>query len=278
MTFTAVSHRMNQKTQNSFNPQVTCSVAVGLEIRGLCVRFDHRPAVLDQLDLTVQPGQIVALIGASGCGKSTLLRAIAGLQSYQSGSITYSNTLDRNRAIDCAFVFQEATLLPWRTVIENVGLPLELSHRNESVEQVGQRIVVALESVSLGQENWYKFPRQLSGGMRMRTSIARALVTDPNLLLLDEPFAALDDILRTKLNQLLLDLWAAKGRTILFVTHNIAEAVMLSHQIAIVARGKIARLIPNSLSWPRNTQQRTSVEFAQQYAKTSQALSEESID
>jgi NitT/TauT family transport system ATP-binding protein len=253
-------------------------VAVGLEITGLRVQFDQLRPVLDQLDLSVQPGQIIALIGASGCGKSTLLRAIAGLQTYQAGTIEFSNSGKQDRRVGCAFVFQDATLLPWRTVIENVRLPLELGSRDETAEEISQRIANALQSVSLSQENWHKFPRQLSGGMRMRTSIARALVTDPNLLLLDEPFAALDDILRTRLNQLLLDLWSARRRTVLFVTHNIAEAVMLSHQIAVVAGGKIARLIPNSLSWPRDIQQRTSVEFAQQYAMTSQALSRETGD
>jgi NitT/TauT family transport system ATP-binding protein len=251
-------------------------IAVGLEIKGLRVQFDQLPPVLDQLDLRVEPGQIIALVGASGCGKSTLLRAIAGLQSYQAGSIDFSNAPNKDRRVGCAFVFQDATLLPWRTVIENVRLPFELGHRRETAAEIDQRIATALQSVSLNQENWHKFPRQLSGGMRMRTSIARALVTDPNLLLLDEPFAALDDLLRTKLNQLLLELWSAKRRTVLFVTHNIAEAVMLSHQIAVVAGGRIARLIPNGLSWPRNIHQRTSVEFAQQYAATSQALNEES--
>jgi ABC-type nitrate/sulfonate/bicarbonate transport system ATPase subunit len=251
-------------------------IAVGLEISGLRVQFDQLPPILDQLYLHVEPGQIIALVGASGCGKSTLLRAIAGLQNYQAGSIDFSNAPNGDRRVGCAFVFQDATLLPWRTVIENVRLPFELGHRRETPAEIDQRIVTALQSVSLNQENWHKFPRQLSGGMRMRTSIARALVTDPSLLLLDEPFAALDDLLRTKLNQLLLELWSAKRRTVLFVTHNIAEAVMLSHQIAVVAGGRIARLIPNGLSWPRNIQQRTSVEFAQQYAATSQALNEES--
>jgi NitT/TauT family transport system ATP-binding protein len=263
---------------NSLDPNVCATAAVGLNIQSLQVRFDQRQPVLDRLDLTVAPGQIIALIGASGCGKSTLLRAIAGLQEYQSGSIEFSNSPAGDRRTGCAFVFQDATLLPWRTVFENVNLPLELGSRKElSTVSVG-RVSAALQAVSLAEENWHKFPRQLSGGMRMRTSIARALVTEPNLLLLDEPFAALDDILRTKLNQLLIDLWTQKQRTILFVTHNIAEAVMLSHQIAVVAKGKIARLIPNSLSWPRNINQRTSVEFAQQYSITSQCLADETGD
>lgn len=265
-------------TLDNSNLLTPSPIAVGLDIKGLKVQFDQHNPVLNELELSVQPGQIIALIGASGCGKSTLLRAIAGLQEYQSGAIEFSNTPSPNQNVACAFVFQEATLLPWRTVIENVRLPLELGDRGKDLQQMNQRIEDSLLSVSLGQENWHKFPRQLSGGMRMRTSIARALVTDPDLLLLDEPFAALDDILRTKLNQLLLDLWYARRRTVLFVTHNIAEAVMLSHQIAVVARGKIARLIPNSLNWPRDIKQRTSVEFAQQYAITSEALAKESAD
>lgn len=252
---------------------------VGLSIEALKVQFDGRQPVLKELNLEVEPGQIVALVGASGCGKSTLLRTIAGLQAYQSGAIHYTH--GGGNQVDCAFVFQDATLLPWRSVYENVRLPFELKRYRSlklTAAQIQERIVQSLQAVSLDQQQWNLFPRQLSGGMRMRTSIARALVTDPSLLLLDEPFAALDDILRTRLNQLLLDLWNSKHRTILFVTHNISEAVMLSHKIAVVAHGQIAKLIDNTLPWPRDVQQRTSVAFAQMFSEVGQALAQTSSD
>ncbi len=257
---------------------------VGVSIQGLTVRFDNRPAVLDGLELSISAGEIIALVGASGCGKSTLLRAIAGLQSYQAGKIDYpcdhgdgSLAEQTGGQVDKAFVFQDATLLPWRTVFENVRLPFELKgHRHLGLDhhEIVQRVEQALVSVDLSEPQWRLFPRQLSGGMRMRTSIARALVTDPSLLLLDEPFAALDDILRTRLNQLILDLWTTKPRTILFVTHNIAEAVMLSHKIAVVAGGKIAALMTNDLGWPRSADQRTSLKFAELYSQVSRLLAQ----
>lgn len=286
----------------------------GVQIEGLRVQFDGRAAVLDGLNFSIQPGEIVALVGASGCGKSTLLRTIAGLQPYQAGSIAYprgetaehsssnkikqdanagesngsvlsqtstglQDEVNQDGPVDKAFVFQDATLLPWRTVFENVRLPFELKgHRHLAYSRplVEQRVKAALKAVELSEQHWRMFPRQLSGGMRMRTSIARALVTDPSLLLLDEPFAALDDILRTKLNQLILDLWEEKPRTILFVTHNIAEAVMLSHRIAILAGGTIAAVMTNDLSWPRSAQQRTSLDFAEKYSQVSLLLAEHS--
>jgi NitT/TauT family transport system ATP-binding protein len=132
----------------------------------------------------------------------------------------------------------------------------------------------ALESVGLKKTDFGKYPRELSGGMRMRTSIARALVTDPSVMLLDEPFAALDDILRTRLNELLLELWQKRQRTILFVTHNISEAIYLSHHVAVFGKGRIAEMIPNTLSWPRSAEQRTGPEFIRFYAKVSRLLNQ----
>ncbi len=126
--------------------------------------------------------------------------------------------------------------------------------------------------MGLSESEFDKFPRQLSGGMRMRTSIARALVTDPSVMLLDEPFAALDDILRTRLNTLLLELWSQRRRTIVFVTHNIAEAIYLSHRIAIFGRGKLATILNNPMSWPRTSEQRASTDFGNFYSQVSQQL------
>ncbi len=243
--------------------------ATGIHILDVRVELGKQ-LVLDGLSLDVLPGEIVALLGASGCGKSTLLRAIASLIPMQGGEIAF--TKQSRRAGDLAFVFQDATLLPWRTVEENVVLPLELGRRNlENREQV---VRAALDAVGLTERDYKKFPRELSGGMRMRTSIARALVTDPSILLLDEPFAALDDILRTRLNELLLELWQQRQRTILFVTHNIAEAVFLSHRIAVFGKGRVADLITNPLPWPRTASDRTSPEFGRFFGFVGQKLAE----
>ena len=241
--------------------------ATGIGIRNLSVRLGNQ-TVLTELSLDVSPGEIVALLGASGCGKSTLLRAIAKLVQPTAGEVIFSRP--NRRAGDLAFVFQDATLLPWRTVAENVFLPLQLGSRSRDTSQSVVR--AALTAVGLTERDYAKFPRELSGGMRMRTSIARALVTDPSILLLDEPFAALDDILRNRLNDLLLHLWQERQRTILFVTHNIAEAIYLSHRIAIFGSGKIAEVVTNPLPWPRCAAHRSSAEFANFFGQVGQKL------
>lgn len=243
--------------------------ATAISIRDVTVRLGEQ-VVLDGLSLEVASGEIGALLGASGCGKSTLLRAIASLIPTSGGEIKFSKP--NRRTGDLSFVFQDATLLPWRTVEENVYLPLELANRGRDSSR--EAVASALAAVGLKERDFSKFPRQLSGGMRMRTSIARALVTDPSILLLDEPFAALDDILRNRLNELLLELWQERQRTILFVTHNIAEAIYLSHRIAIFGNGKIADIVSNPLPWPRCAVQRSSAEFAGFFGKVSQALAD----
>ncbi len=243
------------------------TTATGISIRSVTVRYaDH--TVLEELSLDVRPGEIVALLGASGCGKSTLLRAIAKLVPMQTGHIEFSRPI--RRAGDLAFVFQDATLLPWRTVEENVRLPMELGSWGRSSETSAIR--KALTAVGLEEKDLRKFPRELSGGMRMRTSIARALLTEPSILLLDEPFAALDDILRTRLNELLLELWQQRQRTILFVTHNIAEAIYLSHRIAVFGTGRIVDVVDNPIAWPRSAQQRAEANFAEFFGRVSRTL------
>ena len=263
-------HRLSSNTleSDSLKPEVAPQApATGIGIRDLSVRLGNQ-AVLTGLSLDVSPGEIVALLGASGCGKSTLLRAIARLVQPTAGEVTFSKP--NRRAGDLAFVFQDATLLPWRTVAENVVLPLELGCRGPDTSQAA--VQAALTAVGLSERDYTKFPRELSGGMRMRTSIARALVTDPSILLLDEPFAALDDILRNRLNDLLLQLWQERKRTILFVTHNIAEAIYLSHRIAIFGSGKIAEVVTNPLPWPRCAAHRSSPEFAAFFGQVSEKL------
>lgn len=268
---------MSDPSIHSSTDSISHGVTCGIRIRELTVAFDDAPPVLDALSLDVLPGEIVAVLGASGCGKSTLLRAIARLVQPTSGSITFAPGLPSRRPGDLAYVFQDATLLPWRTVATNVALPLELGRAVRSAASADDcllRVREALDAVGLGRDDERKFPRELSGGMRMRTSIARALVTDPNVMLLDEPFAALDDMLRTRLNELILELWAVRERTILFVTHNIAEAVYLSHRVALLGQGRVAKIIENPLPWPRTAKQRSSVAFAEIYGKVSASLAE----
>jgi len=229
--------------------------------------------VLDNLQMTVSGGEIVGLIGASGCGKSTLLRTIAGLQLPSAGSVTIAGKPINDCRDQLSFVFQEAALLPWRSVIENVQLPWELQGAG-SRQQAKERAAELLRTVGLQDADHHKLPSQLSGGMKMRASLARSLVLDPSVLLLDEPFAALDDMLRWRLNALVLDLWKVRQRTILFVTHNIAEAVFLSNRIAIMHEGRIAEWIDVQITGNRDESLRSSVEFAAMYGRVSSRLSE----
>jgi NitT/TauT family transport system ATP-binding protein len=253
------------------------STAVSCE--GVTVQFADGRKVLNQLCLEVTEGEIVSLLGPSGCGKSTLLRAIAGLQPLSSGRVLTEST-GANSKLELSFVFQDPTLLPWRTVAENVMLPLQLrraQHGSASSEDQGRKVQDALEQVGLGREHLKKFPSELSGGMRMRASLARALITDPAIMLLDEPFAALDDILRTRLNELLLEIWERRRRTILFVTHNIAEAIFLSHRIAILSEGRIFRWIEIPWKFPRNRSIRSEAGFGAMYGKIAEQLGEATL-
>ncbi len=188
--------------------------------------------VLDGVDLTVEAGDFVALVGPSGCGKSTLLRIAAGLDDADAGEVKVERS-------DIAYVFQDAHLLPWRTVARNVALPLELRGVARELREVAVRR--ALAEVEL-EDAADRYPSQLSGGMRMRASIARALVTRPRLLLMDEPFAALDEITRNRLDEKLRALWQAQRFTVLFVTHAIFEATFLAER-AVVLSKRPARIV-----------------------------------
>jgi NitT/TauT family transport system ATP-binding protein len=245
-----------------------------IECRDIQVEFHGRQGkqrVLDGLSLDVPQGQIVSLLGPSGCGKSTLLRVVAGLTPTQNGSVLIQGE-DAERARNkLAFVFQEAALLPWRTVWQNVRLPFEIRHE-KTTEEIDTALRHCLEHVGFQPADWHKKPSQLSGGMKMRASIARALITDPEILLLDEPFAALDDMLRSRLDDLLLRIVAESRRTMLFVTHNIGEAVYLSQSIAIMSRGRIAELVEVPFPYPRSAELRSTPEFAAFYGRVSEAL------
>ena len=178
--------------------------------------------VLDSVSCDIPAGQWVSIVGPSGCGKSTLLRCVAGLTNPTTGMVQLGGQQP-------AFVFQDPTLLPWRSAADNIQLPLELEE--QSMENRSDRILQVAQLVGLDATDINKYPRELSGGMRMRVSIARALVMKPNALLLDEPFAALDEILRQQLNQELLHIWQTQQMTVLFVAHNVTEAVYLSQRL-----------------------------------------------
>lgn len=258
----------------------TPNIAIGCD--QVSVVFRHRNSeqrVLDQLDISVPRGQIVSLLGPSGCGKSTLLRAVAGLIAPASGKIHIDGQAVENSRHKLAFVFQEAALLPWRSVWQNVNLPWEIRRSQTSStssvpskDQLRQAIEKTLNLVGFKPTDWHKKPSQLSGGMKMRASIARALITQPDILLLDEPFAALDDMLRSKLNDLLLDIVSQTGCTMLFVTHNISEAIYLSHRIAVMSHGRIAEMIDVGLPFPRESSVRGTPDFASLYGKVADSL------
>lgn len=264
-------HDSSGSSQRHHEDQVA---EIGVQCRGVTVSFGKNRAILKRLDLDINQGEIVSLLGPSGCGKSTLLRAIASLQTIDSGTIQ-TGAAGTGRPASMSFVFQDATLLPWRTVRENVWLPLQL-RGGESHKELSTRVEDLLIQVGLPKEHHHKYPRELSGGMRMRTSLARALITDPDVLLLDEPFAALDDMLRTRLNELLLELWGNRKRTIIFVTHNIGESLFLSHRIAMMSEGRICKWLDIPWSFPRNRSIRTSVEFGALYGQVSETLAESS--
>lgn len=231
-------------------------------------RFDEDALVLDEISLTAESGEIVAIVGPSGCGKSTLLRIIAELLPATSGNIHSTGN-----PVDPAFIFQDSTLLPWATVRENIYLPAQL----KGIDKEYRDGVATEWATLLGLKRALDYyPRQLSGGMKMRVSIARALSMFPNLLLLDEPFGALDAITRNRLNEELLKLHAKSKWTAFFVTHSVSEAVFLSHRIIIMENhpGRVAAVIENPLPFPRDAHTRESLEFQQRVAEATAKLHE----
>lgn len=229
-------------------------------------QFGTGPEVLSQVSMDIPSGGFLTLLGPSGCGKSTILRLIAGLTSPTDGDIHFNEGGTINRS----FVFQDPTLLPWRTVWQNVALPLALRDGSNDDGQIEG----VLKLVGLDSTHWQKYPRELSGGMRMRVSIARALVTNPQVLLLDEPFAALDELRRQQLNEDLLAIWAEQKCTTVFVTHNVGEAVFLGQQVAIMQSdpGRIAETIAISLNQPRTAALRTEQEYTELVTHVSSQL------
>lgn len=242
-----------------------------IALDGVGKRFRDGAVALDRIFLSVERGEFVTFLGPSGCGKSTLLKLVSGLSPASEGTVQVNGITPGSAREMMSFIFQDATLLPWRTVEQNVGLELELEHAARPAR--ADRVAKMLELVGLGHVA-KSYPRQLSGGMKMRASIARALVTRPRILLMDEPFAALDEMSRDRLNEELLRLYSEQKWTVLFVTHSVAEAVFLSSRIVILAAhpGRIAHEMEVDLPWPRTGKTRETMAYEEKVAQASRLL------
>lgn len=233
-----------------------------IRMKDVVFTFPGQPdPVISGLDLTIEPGEFVAVIGPSGCGKTTLLRILHGLLHADSGVVTMgSETItkpNRNRG----FVFQSDCLLPWRKIVDNVGFPLELAGTNR--EEARKQARSMLELIGLGGTA-DQYPSQLSGGMRQRVNLARALTIDPEVLLMDEPFAALDAQTREILQTELLTIWARDRKTVVFVTHQLDEAVYLADRVIVLQPhpGRVKEIVPIDLPRPRDLDVKRTAEFA----------------
>jgi len=245
-----------------------------LRLAGIAKSYANGTKALGSVDLTIFPGEFVSLLGPSGCGKSTLLKIISGLAAPSAGAIDWprsSYDVEGTPRPSLGFVFQEPTLLPWRTAADNVYLPLLLSGVRK--QEARERVEEALAQVGLAAFAKHH-PRQLSGGMKMRVSIARALVTRPQILLMDEPFAALDEITRTKLNDELMELFVRQKLTVIFVTHSVYESVYLSSRIVVMSAtpGGVIDEIPIEAAYPRSEEFRTSSQYNERCRLVSASL------
>ncbi|MCA0994930.1 ABC transporter ATP-binding protein [Alloyangia pacifica] len=247
--------------------------AAQIEMSHVFKRFDNGTLALQDMDLTIRQGEFVSLLGPSGCGKSTALRMISGLLAPSSGQISVNGHAPGEgvQGGDVSFVFQEPTLMPWATVFDNVYLPLKL--RGLSRREAAAQVTEALEMVGLAKFA-ESYPRELSGGMKMRVSIARAMVTKPKLLLMDEPFAALDEMTRFKLNNDVLNLWRRNGLTVIFVTHSVFESVYLSSRVVVMAPrpGRVVHDMALPDASARDAHYRTTPEYAETCRLVSDAL------
>jgi len=236
--------------------------------------FENGVEALRNFSLEVREGEFLSLLGPSGCGKSTALRLIAGLSDPTSGSIDWRDGSAARTAAEreISFVFQDPTLMPWASVFDNIWLPFRLRGQSRETARAAIEEVIALVGL---EEFAGAYPRELSGGMRMRVSIARALVTRPRLLLMDEPFAALDEITRFKLNDELLDLWQRQRFTVVFVTHSVFESVYLSSRLAVMRPrpGRVVEEIAIDAPYPRTAGFRTSPLYNEYCRRVSDALS-----
>lgn len=242
----------------------TKSVTPAIQLLSAEKVYPNQTRALQPVDLTIQQGEFVTLLGPSGCGKSTLLKMVSGLEDSTDGKIRLwhqSHEKFANSQRTLSYVFQEASLMPWHTVRKNVRLPLELEGMNQ--HEADKKVDVALKLVGLEKFS-EALPRELSGGMQMRVSIARGLVVEPHLLLMDEPFGALDEITRFKLDSELLELWKKHNLTVMFVTHSIHEAVFLSERIIVMAArpGRVVADIKIDEPFPRTQSFRMSEKFS----------------
>ncbi len=251
---------------------------LAVEVRDASLIYNPQTApvhALSHVDLAIEPGEFVSLIGPSGCGKTTLLRVIADLEHITSGQVLVNGVSPHNARLARAYgyVFQAPALFPWRTVLGNVKLPLQIQGRPAAECEAIAREQLARVGLS-GFES--KFPWQLSGGMQQRASIARALSFEPRILMMDEPFGALDEITRDRLNEQLQQLWQRERRTVVFVTHSIAEAVYLSTRIVVMSPrpGRIVRTITSTLPDERHLGLRDSVEFMEMAHAVREALAD----
>ena len=245
-----------------------------VSLDGVSKRFANGTLALSAMSLDIREGEFVSLLGPSGCGKSTALRLIAGLGAPSAGTIRWPGAREGTRGAtegEVGFVFQEPTLMPWATVFKNVWLPLRLKGLSRTAAR--DRVMEALAMVGLDRFA-DAYPRELSGGMKMRVSIARALVTRPKLLLMDEPFAALDEITRIKLNDDLLRLWQGQNWTIVFVTHSVFESVYLSSRIVVMAArpGRVIEEVAVDVPYPRGNEYRMSTPYNEHCRTVSDAL------
>jgi len=247
-----------------------------VSLRSISKTFSNGTLALKDMSLDVGRGEFISLLGPSGCGKSTALRIIAGLGEPSSGTIEWPGAeIDSagHAHAEIGFVFQEPTLMPWATVAANVWLPLRLkgiARRAAAADVMEALRMVGLETFA------NSYPRELSGGMKMRVSIARALITKPKLLLMDEPFAALDEITRFRLNNDLLHLWQRFGWTVIFVTHSVFESVYLSERIVVMAArpGRVFRALTIDAPYPREEEFRTSSVYSENCRRVSETLHE----
>ena len=242
-----------------------------IDCRAVSKRFGDGPLVLDNLSFTAERGDFVSLIGPSGCGKSTLLRLLAGLTPLSTGEIQIAGQPPGHSTEETAFVFQEPALLPWLDVSKNIELPLTLRHLSAARRaELRDRALALVRLIDKATA----YPRELSGGQKMRISLARALTLSPSLLLLDEPFGALDEMTRQHLNEELLAIRARETWTAFFVTHSVAEAVFLSNRILVLSAnpGRIHAEIPIGLPFPRTAESRLSPDYLRLVAEVTRVL------
>jgi NitT/TauT family transport system ATP-binding protein len=260
---------MAESTSSNIDPAAS---GLAVSLRGVTKVYDNGVTALGPFDLDVVRGEFVSLLGPSGCGKSTALRLVAGLAAPSSGAVSVSHRTGEARAgHSIGFVFQEPTLMPWTSVRENVRLPLKLAAAPAA--EADARVSEALAQVGL-TEFADAYPRELSGGMKMRVSLARALVTDPDILLMDEPFAALDEITRFRLNNDLLTLWRSLNMTVIFVTHSVFESVYLSQRVIVMTSrpGRLSAEFRIDTPEPRVEDFRMSAGYAGYCREVSKAL------